>query len=53
MREKKSDLETLAAKLECRKAKESLLLEKLSELEKKLAEQGTDKLSLAKSCNQI
>ncbi|CAN7026519.1 unnamed protein product, partial [Brassica oleracea var. botrytis] len=46
--EKKSELETLAAKLECGEAQETLLKEKLSKLEKKLAEEGTEKLSLAK-----
>ena len=46
--EKKSELETLAAKLECVEAQETLLKEKLSKLEKKLAEEGTEKLNLAK-----
>ncbi|XP_024004749.1 COP1-interactive protein 1 [Eutrema salsugineum] len=46
--EKKNELETVAAKVECREAQESLLKEKLSKLEKKLAEEGTEKLSLAK-----
>lgn len=46
--EKKSELETLTAKLECREAQESLLKEKLSKLEKKLAEEGTEKLNLTK-----
>lgn len=48
VREKNNELETVAAKLECREAQESLLKEKLSKLEKKLAEEGTHKLSLAK-----
>ncbi|VVA93528.1 unnamed protein product [Arabis nemorensis] len=48
VREKKSEVETVAAELECKEAQETLLKEKLSKLEKKLAEEGTDKLSLAK-----
>ncbi|XP_010533600.1 PREDICTED: myosin heavy chain, non-muscle isoform X1 [Tarenaya hassleriana] len=44
----KHEVETLAAKLECREAQESLLKEKLSKLETKLAEEGTEKLGLAK-----
>ncbi|CAA0314175.1 unnamed protein product [Arabidopsis thaliana] len=46
--EKKSEVETLTAKLECSEAQETLLKEKLSKLEKKLAEEGTEKLKLAK-----
>ncbi|CAA7053780.1 unnamed protein product [Microthlaspi erraticum] len=46
--EKKSELETLAAKLECEEAQESLLKEKLCKLETKLAEEGKEKLRLAK-----
>ncbi|XP_006300433.2 COP1-interactive protein 1 [Capsella rubella] len=45
---KKSELESLKAKLECREAQEYLLKEKLSKLEKKLAEEGTEKLKLTK-----
>ncbi|CAH2048332.1 unnamed protein product, partial [Thlaspi arvense] len=48
VREKKSESETLAAKLECREAQETLLKEKLSKLEKKLAQEGKEKLRIAK-----
>ncbi|KAL1209136.1 COP1-interactive protein 1 [Cardamine amara subsp. amara] len=53
VREKKSELETLNAKLECREAQETLLKEKLSKLEKKLAEEGTEKLTLAKALSKF
>ncbi|VVB09554.1 unnamed protein product [Arabis nemorensis] len=49
----KHEVETLEAKLECREAQESLLKEKLSKLEAKLAEEGTGKLSLAKAMRRI
>lgn len=42
-----SELETLDTKVECREAQE-FLKDKLSKLEKKLAEQGTDKLGVTK-----
>ncbi|ESQ46762.1 hypothetical protein EUTSA_v10028203mg [Eutrema salsugineum] len=49
----KHEVETLEAKLECREAQETLLKEKLSKLEAKLAEEGTGKLSLAKAMRRI
>ncbi|KAL1195584.1 hypothetical protein V5N11_013585 [Cardamine amara subsp. amara] len=49
----KHEVETLEAKLECGEAQESLLKEKLSKLEAKLAEEGTEKLSLAKAMRKI
>ncbi|KAG7611491.1 hypothetical protein ISN44_As05g035890 [Arabidopsis suecica] len=49
----KHEVETLEAKLECREAQESLLKEKLSKLEAKLAEEGTEKLSLSKAMRKI
>lgn len=49
----KHEVQTLEAKLECREAQESLLKEKLSKLEAKLAEEGTGKLSLAKAMRRI
>ncbi|CAN8245517.1 unnamed protein product [Cochlearia groenlandica] len=48
VREKNGELETLTAKLECKEAQESLLKEKLCKLEKKLGEEGTEKLKLGK-----
>ncbi|CAE6202451.1 unnamed protein product [Arabidopsis arenosa] len=49
----KHEVETLEAKLECREAQESLLKEKLSKLEAKLGEEGTEKLSLSKAMRKI
>ncbi|CAA7028358.1 unnamed protein product [Microthlaspi erraticum] len=49
----KHEVETLEAKLECREAQETLLKEKLSKLEAKLAEEGAGKLSLEKAMRRI
>ncbi|XP_010473690.1 PREDICTED: protein NETWORKED 4B-like [Camelina sativa] len=51
--EKKSEVESLTAKLEYGEAEENLLKEKLSKLEKKLAEEGTEKLKLTKVVSKI
>ncbi|XP_010553555.1 PREDICTED: golgin subfamily A member 6-like protein 22 isoform X1 [Tarenaya hassleriana] len=48
VRKKNNEVETMAAKLECKEAQEKLLKGKLSKLESKLAEEGTEKLSLTK-----
>ncbi|CAN8233305.1 unnamed protein product [Cochlearia groenlandica] len=53
VKEKKSETETLEAKLECREAQERLLKEKLSKLERKLGEEGKGKMSVEKAMRRI